>query len=84
MEEPVSLQAEDVHGFIVNYYEINGEDGNYVSSHVDSERNVVVVELKDDGEASREAFIHKVFSNSTGSTYIKYLKTHPMLEFTAE
>jgi len=43
-----------------------------------------LVELRDISDERREEFIHNVFSSSTGSTYIKYLKAHPMLEFVAE
>ena len=83
-KEEVRLQAEDVYECITYYYEMNGEDGNYINSHIDSERNIVVVELRDISDGRRKEFIHNVFSSSTGSTYIKYLKAHPMLEFVAE
>lgn len=80
-EEDVTLKAEDVHEIIEYYYETHGDDGNYISSKVDSAKNIVVVEMKDICEQRQEDFIFKVFSNSTGSTYIKYLKEHKMLEF---
>lgn len=44
----------------------------YVSSEVNAEKNVVVVKLKDNSKENQDAFIHNVFTISTGSTYIKY------------
>ncbi len=81
-EEKITLKAEDVHEIITYYYETHEGDGNYINSFVDSEKNVVVVEMKDICEERQEEFIFKVFSNSTGSIYIKNLKEQSMLEFT--
>lgn len=83
-KEEVILQAEEVHEIITYYYETNGEDGNYINSYVNTAKNIVVVEMRDISEERQDEFIHNVFSNSTGSTYIKYLKEHSMLEFVAE
>ena len=80
-KEEVSLQVEEVYEYITYYYEANGEDGNYIKSHIDSQRNIVVVELRDISDERQDEFIHNVFSNSTGSIYIKYLREHSMIVF---
>ena len=79
--EEVILQLDDVHEHIIDYYGTSRDDDNYVDSYVDSEKGVVVVELKDISEEKQESFIHDVFSSSTGSLYIKNLKEHELLLF---
>lgn len=80
--QDVELQAKDVQEIITFNFNSNAvEDDNYVSSEVNAEKNVVVVKLKDNSKENQDAFIHNVFTISTGSTYIKYLKEHAMLVF---
>ncbi len=78
----VELKAEDVQDIISNYFSTDGvNDENYIDSKVDTERNVVVVELKDISEDIQNEFIHNVFASRTGSIYIKYLREHSMVVF---
>ncbi len=81
-KEEVELQADQVQDLILNYFSTDGmHDDNFVACEADSEKNVVIVQLKDISEERQEEFIHNVFSNRTGSTYIKYLKEHKVLVF---
>ena len=81
-KEEVELQAEDIQEIIAYNFSSNAvQDDNYVSSEVDVERNVVIVELKDNSKEKQDEFIHNVFAISTGSTYIEYLMEHSMLVF---
>ncbi len=81
--DEVTLRAEDVQNIIVNYYETN-DAGNYVSSRVDSENNLVIVTLKDIGKEKQDAFLYNVFAHRTGSLYIKTIKEQSVLVFVAE
>lgn len=79
-EMPISL--EDVNIKIQEYFELENIDkSNFKNSYVDREENVVVVELFDNSKTKQEEFIYTVFSHSTGSTYIKYVKDNDMIEF---
>ncbi len=81
-KEKVELRAEQVQDFILNYISTDGiSDDNYAGCEVDTEKNVVIVRMKDISEETQEKFIYNVFSSRTGSTYIKYLKEHSMLVF---
>ena len=78
----VELKAEDVQDIISNYFSTDGvNDENYIDSKVDTERNIVVVELKDISEDIQNEFIDNVFTSRTGSIYIKYLREHSMIVF---
>ena len=78
----VELKAEDVQDIILNYFTTNGvNDDNYIDSKVDTERNVVVVKLKNISEDIQNEFIDNVFTSRTGSIYIKYLREHSMIVF---
>ncbi len=80
-EETVEITAEDVYGIIQNHLENSETDDNFVSCHIDENENLVIIEMKDVGEERQEEFIHEVFSNHTGSIYIKYIKEHALLKF---
>lgn len=67
-EEYAVLQAEDVQNIISNYFSTDGvNDGNYIDSKADTEKNVVIVKLKDIDEKKQDEFIYNVFSHRTGS-----------------
>jgi len=79
-EMPISL--EDVNIKIQEYFELEKADkSNFKNSYVDREKEVVAVELIDNSKTKQEEFIHIVFSNSTGSKYIKYIKDNDIIEF---
>ncbi|MBE6139343.1 MAG: DUF3221 domain-containing protein [Firmicutes bacterium] len=79
-EMPISL--EDVNIKIQEYFELDNVDkSNFKNSYVDREKEVVAVELIDNSKVKQDEFIYKVFSHSTGSKYIKYIKDNGMLEF---
>ena len=77
---PISL--EDVNIKIQEYFELENVDkSNFKNSYVDREKEVVAVELIDNSKVKQDEFIYTVFSNSTGSKYIKYIKDNSMIEF---
>jgi len=79
-EMPISL--EDVNIKIQEYFELENVDkSNFKNSYVDRKTGVVVVELIDNSKEKQEEFIYTVFSHSTGSKYIKYIKDNCMIEF---
>ena len=78
----VELKEEDIQELIAyNFNSHAVQDDNYVSSEVDDERNVVIVDLKDNSKEKQDEFINNVFTISTGSIYMKYLKEHSMIVF---
>lgn len=80
VEMPISL--EDVNVKIQEYFELeNADRSNFKNNYIDRVKDVVVVELIDNSKTKQEEFIYTVFSNSTGSKYIKYIKDNCMIEF---
>jgi len=82
LEEEIKISLEQVNDFIINYLERENVDKTNISyNYIDNEKNVVVVGLIDNSKEKQEEFIYIVFSQSTGSKYIKYLKDNEVIEF---
>jgi len=80
IEMPISI--EEVNIKIQEYFELENVDrSNFKNSYVDRVNEVVVVELIDNSKTKQEEFIYTVFSNTTGSKYIKYITDNSMIEF---
>ena len=82
LETDVNVSLEEVNNFINEYFsKEEADNSNLVFNHVDNENGVVVVGLLNDSEEKQEEFIHNVFSNCCGSTYIKHIKENKIIKF---
>ncbi len=76
LEEPIPLK--DIKHIIDSYTE-NNDLENYIDSYIKD--NVVVVELIDNDVKKQDDFIYEVFSNTTGSKYIRNIRTNLLIKF---
>ena len=77
----VKVSLEDVKNIIDDYFENSDVYPNYINSFINYSDEAVVVYLKDNSKEKQDEFIHDVFSSSTGSRYIQYLKDNSLIKF---
>ena len=80
--DEVNITLEDVNTKIQEYFGKEIVDRtNLGYNYVDENNEVVVVGLIDNSFEKQDEFMHNVFSNCCGSTYIKYVQSKSMIKF---
>jgi len=82
LEDEVNITLEDVNTKIQEYFGKETVDRtNLGYNYIDEKNEVVVVGLIDNSIEKQDEFMHNVFSNCCGSTYMKYVESKSMIKF---